>query len=47
VTPVVPSAVSAKKLPPGKSLTVYSSVDTWYAIASVGTPEVVVACVQP
>jgi len=47
VTPVVPTAVSAKKLPPGKALAIFTHIDTWYVIADSGTPEIVYAAVQP
>jgi hypothetical protein len=46
VTPVVPSA-AAHVLPPGKTMMVYTQTDAWYAIASSGTPEIVVSAVQP
>ena len=46
VTPVVAS-VAAHVLAPGKALALYTTTNTWYMIASSGTPEVVVAAVQP
>lgn len=46
VTPVVPS-VASHVLAPGKAMLIYTNTDTWYAIASSGTPECIVAAVQP
>lgn len=46
VTPVVASTAS-HVLAPGKSMAIYTNTNTWYMIASSGTPEVVVAAVQP
>ncbi len=46
VTPVVAS-VAPHVLAPGKSLALYTTNNTWYMIASSGTPEVVVGAVAP
>lgn len=46
VTPVVASTAS-HVLAPGKSMLIYTNTNSWYAIASAGTPEMVVVAIQP
>lgn len=45
-SPVNPST-APYKIAPGKSLLIFTAVDTWFAISDTGTPQAVVATAQP
>ncbi len=45
VTPVVPSTAQFK-LPPGKSLAIFTAQDTWYGISASATVKAIVGAVE-